>query len=268
MEYINLYDKYEIIRNSKTFELNVQKDGKECGELIDNDLVHLMFLRIIELERKEEVCKQQHTRFSRNGYSVNKVSAFGVGYIGDGKYETSTDENGRTSTHYIKWRSMLSRCYDPKTQLLHPTYIGCTVSDEWLNFQNFAKWYDNNIYEFNNETLQLDKDILVKHNRIYSPETCLLVPANINRLFKMRDKNKKNTPTGVSYVKRTNMYSANCKQNGRAKYLGGFKTPEEAFYAYKVYKEKIIKEVAEEYKSKIPDRLYKAMCDYEVNISD
>ena len=52
MEYINLYDKYEIIRNSKTFELNVQKDGKECGELIDNDLVHLIVSKNNRIRKK------------------------------------------------------------------------------------------------------------------------------------------------------------------------------------------------------------------------
>ena len=50
--------------------------------------------------------------------------------------------------------------------------------------------------------------------------------------------------------------------------IGRFDTPEEAFYAYKQFKENYIKEVADEYKDSIPQKLYEAMYRYEVEIDD
>ena len=78
---------------------------------------------------------------------------------------------------------MLERCYSQKTQEKHTTYKECSVSEEWYNFQNFAEWMDKN---YNYETMQkwhLDKDILFKGNKIYSPERCAFVPQEINVLF-------------------------------------------------------------------------------------
>lgn len=42
---------------------------------------------------------------------------------------------------------MLQRCYNNK-QL---SYFDCEVCDEWLCFQNFAKWYEENYYEIEGE---------------------------------------------------------------------------------------------------------------------
>ena len=85
---------------------------------------------------------------------------------------------------------MLRRCYDEKLHKKYPTYIDCKVCEEWLNFQNFAKWYYNNYYEIENEKICLDKDILHKGNKIYSPDNCVFVPNNINVLFVKSDKSR------------------------------------------------------------------------------
>ncbi|CAL9958547.1 HNH endonuclease [Vibrio phage D249] len=99
----------------------------------------------------------------------------GVGYLGEGKY--STRASGRPSTVYNVWRHMIRRCYDPATQRKHPTYVGCLVTEEWHSYQNFAKWYDdNNVMD----GLELDKDIKVPGNKLYSPETCMLVTKQQN----------------------------------------------------------------------------------------
>lgn len=69
---------------------------------------------------------------------------------------------------------MIKRCYNQKCLLKDNTYRGCSVCDEWLNFQNFGEWYDENYYEVPNEVMDLDKDILHKGNKIYSPDNCVL----------------------------------------------------------------------------------------------
>ena len=163
---------------------------------------------------------------------------------------------------------MLRRCYDSKYHDREPSYIGCEVSEDWLNFQNFAGWYYDNIYQIEDEVISLDKDILCKGNKIYSPDTCVFVPQTINSLFTKRDNHRGNYPVGVYYKKKNKKYIAQCNVNEKQKHLGCYDKPEEAFQVYKNFKEKYIKEVAEEYKDKIPEKLYNAMITYEVEIDD
>jgi len=109
-------------------------------------------------------------------------SVYGKGYLGEGKYKAS--ENGKNTKAYAAWNSMLQRCYDKSTSYNLESYVGCTVCDEWLNFQSFAKWYYDNHYKVKNKKLHLDKDIKYDGNKIYSPWTCLLVPSDINLMFR------------------------------------------------------------------------------------
>lgn len=191
----------------------------------------------------------------------------GVGYLGEGKYKMS--ENGKDTRCYDIWHNMLRRCYDYKIKKKHETYKDCVLCRDWLNFQNFAKWYEENYYEVDEQVMHLDKDILYKGNKIYSPETCVFVPQNINAMFTKSDKVRGQYPIGVCYYKWTNKYQSSCCDGRKNRIsLGYFDTPEEAFYAYKNCKEKVIKQVAEEYKNKIPYKLYKAMYDYKVDIND
>jgi hypothetical protein len=143
------------------------------------------------------------------------------------------------------------------------------VSEEWLNFQNFAKWYDKNYYEINGEKMEIDKDILVKRNKIYSPETCVFVPKRINLLFVKKDATRGDLPIGVCFFKRDKKYQVNCKdENGKDIYLSRYNNIEEAFEVYKEFKESVIKKVANEYKGKIPANLYNALINYKVEITD
>lgn len=199
-------------------------------------------------------------------------SVCGIGYIGEGKYKSCNTENKET-VQYKYWKSMLKRCYDTKTFKLFPTYIGCTVCEEWLNFQNFAKWFDENFYKINDETMCLDKDILVKGNKVYAPEYCIFVPQRINTLFIKCDKARGDLPIGVYYDKQTNKFKSQCSiidtnNIKKRKSLGRFNTSKEAFNAYKEFKEKYIKQIAQEYKNKIPEKLYNAMINWKVEITD
>ena len=193
-------------------------------------------------------------------------SLFGVGFIGKGRFKTK-HANGKPTKCYIAWTNMMQRCYDPKYQEKHPTYKGCRVCKEWWNFQNFAEWYYEHYYEIENEKMALDKDISHKGNKVYSADNCVFVPQFINKLFVKRDNSRGNYPIGVSKDK--NKFQARLsKGNGKPIHLGLFNTPNEAFQAYKQAKEQYIKEVAEEYKGKIPQKLYEVMLNYKVEIDD
>lgn len=161
---------------------------------------------------------------------------------------------------------MLCRCYSHKYQEKKPTYIGCYVCEEWLSFSNFKEWFDNNY----REGYQLDKDILVKGNKIYSPETCCFVPQEINQLLIKCNGSRGQHPLGVSYHSQLNKFQVRMRISNIGKNLGLFNTANEAFQAYKTAKEAHIKEVATEYytKGKINERVYQALMKYEVEITD
>ena len=193
-------------------------------------------------------------------------SVYGVGFIGVGKFKPY-DENGKATKCYDTWHGVHRRCYDPKYHEKRPTYKGCRVCKEWNNYQAFAKWNDENYYEVENEIMNLDKDILCKGNKVYSPDTCIYVPQRINVLFIKSNNKRGEYPIGVS--KHGNKFRAMLnKGNGKQIILGSYDTPEEAFQVYKKAKEQYIKQIAEEYKDKIPYRLYEALMNYEVEIND
>lgn len=116
--------------------------------------------------------------------------------------------------------------------------------------------------------MELDKDILLKNNKIYSPDTCVFVPQRINALFVSANKIRGEFPVGVYYDKQKKRYIANMAYGGKSIKVARCMTSIEAFYEYKFYKECYIKDVAEKYKEQIPDRLYKAMQRWEGEITD
>ena len=224
----------------------------------------------VQFKATGEFVKTTYSHF-KNGFVKSRFtpSVYGVGYIG---YEKSRDENGETIKSYLVWKNMLWRCYSGEFQKKHPTYKDCYVCSEWLNYSNFKKWFNDNYYEIEGEQMALDKDILVKGNKIYSPNTCVFVPQNINKLFIKCNKARGKYPIGVSFNKDVNKYKVHCSifNNGKKqyKYLGSYNTIEDAFEVYKKFKEANIKQIADYYKEKIPNKLYEAMYNYKVEITD
>jgi len=221
---------------------------------------------IIEFENGH-TCKTNYNNFIKgqikNYYHKN---IYNVGYIGKGGYKSHI--GGKRLKESTIWRGMLGRCYSSKFQETHLSYKGCSVCDEWLNFQGFSKWFSENYYEINGHNIQLDKDILIKGNKIYSPETCIFVPQSINLLFIKPIKNSRTYPLGVYIEKNTNKYTSMCGNGKKVVYLGQYTNSIDAFNAYKNYKENLIKETAEKWKSQIPEKLYNALMKYEVEITD
>ena len=167
------------------------------------------------------------------------------------------------------WNDMYSRCYNEKLHKRFPEYIGCTICDYWLeDKERFYRWVEDNYYMIGNEQIDLDKDILCKGNKVYGPETCVFVPHTINTLFLNGRKNRGGLPLGVYFDKDRNKYRAEMNYMGKNKKLGRYDAPEEAFAKYKEYKEKFIKDIAEKYKGKIPDKVYNAMMNWKIEITD
>ena len=171
-----------------------------------------------------------------------------------------------TSESYIKWHDMINRCYNAKFHERQPQYKGCTVCEEWLNYSNFKVWYDQ--HKISGMSLDLDKDILFKGNKVYSPETCVFVPHTINVLFLNSKKNRGDLPLGVHFDKSKGKYRAEMSFMGEPIKLGWFDTAESAFARYKEYKEDFIKDLAEQYMDQIPDKVYDAMMGWKIEIDD
>ena len=120
----------------------------------------------------------------------------GGSYIGYGKY--SRKDN--TQAHSV-WRNIITRCYSTNRGKPSKAYDGCSVSEEWLCFQNFCEWYEN--HEDYGKGWHIDKDIKYKGNKVYSAETCIMVPPEINSLFRGAGESKVGfglrTTDGVRY---------------------------------------------------------------------
>ena len=168
-----------------------------------------------------------------------------------------------TSTCYKVWSAMMDRCYNPKTQELHPTYKGCIVCKEWHTFSNFKEWFDEHYIE----GWQIDKDILVKGNKIYSPETCCFVPREINSFTTNKKARRGDYPVGVSRKPYSKKYTSTLKCLANS-HLGTFNTIQEAFQAYKKAKECKAKKLAYKWKDKLEPIVYEALCNYKVEITD
>lgn len=153
---------------------------------------------------------------------------------------------------YYVWKDMLRRCYNRGKNKKWSVYEGCTVCDEWLIFDVFDKWFTPRYVE----GWHLDKDIIVDGNRVYSPETCSVVPREINEYFKRINK-RSGLPRGVKRV--GDRYSAEIQFRGKRHYLGTFDTAEEAGLVFQNKKKELISLVAEEYKDQLEDRVYKAL---------
>lgn len=208
---------------------------------------------------------KEHTTYSNftRGQIKNPYdkTLFGVGYVGVGEHITGCRKDGMTEEYHC-WQNMLERCYCNKLKDLHPSYYDISsICEEWHNFQNFATWHKEHKYEVN-ERLHLDKDILYAGNKIYSPKTCLLVPQRINMLFSNKP-NDRGLPNGI---RKTDGGKYSAKYGGKD--IGTYSTLEEAYAEYARVKEKRIREVADEYKDIIPEKVYKALYDYRVRIEN
>lgn len=157
---------------------------------------------------------------------------------------------------------MLERCYAKNAHIKYPSYKGCSVCEDWLYLSRFKEWYESNYIE----GYDIDKDLIVKGYKIYSPDTCCFIPHDINTIIAISRERKHNLPIGV--VKCKGGYQARMGKDRQI--IGFYKTPEAAFLAYKKAKEQYIKVLAEKYykEGKITERVYRALLAYEVEITD
>ena len=194
---------------------------------------------------------------------------YGVGVSEAGKFARTVIIDGKKqdTKEYKLWVGMLERCYSEKLHLKRPTYIRCTVSENFKNFQWFAEWCRNQI-GFNQPNYHLDKDVLFKRNKVYSEHTCVFVPQEINCIFTKCNASRGQYPIGVHLYRPNGKFIAKYTEGAKRKHIGYYLTPEAAFLAYKSRKEKHIKNIAELYKDLVDERVYTALIRYVVEPDD
>lgn len=187
----------------------------------------------------------------------------GVGSIG---LTRSNIKGGKVKKSYHAWRGMLSRCYEKSDK--ENTYYGkVIVCEEWKCFEEYEKWYDENSIE----GYEVDKDLTVLGCNYYSPKTCSFIPNKINAILGKKTFNtvRKHVglPVGVSYHKRDQVYTAQCYDGDRLNHLGYHDTAEEAFAAYKTFKEAALaREATSHYQQgKISEQVYNNLINYKIN---
>ena len=195
---------------------------------------------------------------------MNKL-VWGVGF-NDKTRPAKVD--GKNVKEYALWQNMLRRCFSEKLQTRRPTYRGCSVSDNFLNYSFFYDWCHKQTgfgnIDDKGRSWCLDKDLLFVDNKTYSETTCVFVPQEINLFFIDCGAKRGEYPLGVSFNKRDGKFQAHCTVNGKIKHLGYFNTHEEAFAVYKPFKESLCKQLALKWQHEIDHRLFNAMMNWSV----
>ena len=249
--------------------------GKVCKSKSSGDFKILKYNDAKDVEIQfintgfEMVARLGHIR-NGNVKDPYAASVHGVGVTGT-KYPITVN-GGVLTKEYILWKNMLQRCYNDTLKKKYPTYKDCEVSENFKSYEYFYEWCHEQIgfgVDGNGNPFQLDKDLLIKGNKVYSESTCVFIPSEINSLLTKCTASRGEYLIGVSWLDKGKAFEARVsKRKGKREHLGYFKTEIEAFNAYKTAKETFVKEQANKWKLQIDERAYKALMNYEVNIDD
>ena len=244
--------------------------GKVCKSLNSGDFKILKYndAKNVEIQfLKTGYRKVAEMKNVRNGVVKDPYSpsVYGVGILGT-KYPIS--EGGVKTEEYVLWCHMLTRCYSDDFKKKNQAYEGCKCSENFKSYEYFYEWC-NKQTGFGVDGFELDKDLLIKGNKVYSESTCVFLPAKINLTLIKSTASRGEYLIGVSWSKKGGAFVARVGKNkGKQEHLGSFKTEIEAFNAYKEAKENYLKQLAEKYKSQIDERAYNALMNYTVDIDD
>lgn len=214
----------------------------------------------VKFEETDNVVSTQYSSFQK-GIVRNPLSLdiYGVACLGN----TKSYENGHRKKSYTTWLGMLHRCYSKKQAERTPSYVGCRVCDEWLCYETFEKWYNENYYEVQGEVVCLDKDILVRNNKIYSPNTCVFIPNSINVFISKGNLINKssNLPTGI-YIQ-NGKYAVQISKHNKSCWVGCYDTLEEAICSHQKAKLEHLRILINKYKEYIPNKAYDSLYNWE-----
>ena len=240
----------------------------DCGELIVLEYVKSYEVLVEFINTGYRTITSSQSILRGNVRDRSFPSVYGVGMIG----KELTSKDSKNTKEYIVWHNMLQRSYDPKYHKKYNSYTDCSVSENFKHYTYFKDWCNNQI-GFNSvddkgNFFELDKDLLIKGNKVYSEDNCVFLPSEINILLVSSKRSRGENVIGVYFNKDKGKYQTSLKVNGKLKYLGRFDTEYEAFLAYKQAKEARVKNIANKWKDQIDTRAYEALMKYQVEITD
>ena len=249
---------------SKNTQARMKFEGKVFKSNFYGDVIVTKYVSNKEVQIKflntgyeDSVRTGELIRGKVKDYSLPSVC--GVGIAGKSK----TSRNGVPLYEYALWCGVLRRCYGSDQSIKSPSYEGCTVSDNFKYFPYFKEWCNKQI-GFGKYDWHIDKDLLVKGNIVYSEDTCIFLPRELNQVICTLKGKRGDFPIGVSYLPKRGKFRTRLGST----HLGCYETPEEAFCVYKHAKETHIKRLAEKWKDQIDHRAYQALINYQVEITD
>lgn len=145
--------------------------------------------------------------------------------VGNNDWNSPSYINRKMVWQYQLWSGIINRCFNEKLKEKHPTYKNVSCCNSWLYMSNFVKDISKieNSDKYESDGWEMDKDILFKGNKIYSPETVCFVPIEINLLLTKSDRARGEFPIGVHYNKRQRKFTARVRKGvGNHKTLGVF----------------------------------------------
>lgn len=193
--------------------------------------------KTIEFQDEYKYRKIVHIDSIRKGRIKNPFhkSVLGVGYFGVGKYKSEVD--GAKTKEYNAWKAMINRCHDVNHLSKFPTYKNVSICEEWYNFQNFAKWYEENYpNRITDVKFDLDKDWLQQNVefKIYSPSTCIFLPKKVNYFLNKKHSTNKSGYVGVCFDSRNGKWISTINDfiTNKQIRIGIFKSKEDANICY------------------------------------
>lgn len=223
--------------------MGMARSREDIIRMQDEKTITTLRAQLEEEKRHSKVLEDRLRAFE----STKIVYGFG---ICDADYPITKEEwvDGKKKrvwvcTFYRTWRNMISRCYRDYKLNQKPGYKDCWVCDEWKRFSVFKKWMEAQDWEGK----ELDKDILVPGNRIYSPEKCVFVGHELNSFVIDPKSGGRKYPIGVRKRSGDDKYEARCRNpfTKTTEYLGCFATTSEAHSAWKQRKHELACQYAE-----------------------
>ncbi|AUR91657.1 hypothetical protein NVP1161O_215 [Vibrio phage 1.161.O._10N.261.48.C5] len=184
---------------------------------------------------------------------MSRGKTYGIG-VNDSEYKVRTTEtvDGKQIITwecpiFTTWKDMMKRCYSENYHKKQPTYKDCSVCTEWLSYMNFHKWAkDKHGLDPDGKKLQLDKDLLIPENIVYSPDTCLFVPSKVNTFLSEGSRTRdRKLPKGLCWSKAREILQVFCKDplDRHSKFLGDVSSVEEGVELYKKTKLKYLEDL-------------------------
>lgn len=179
---------------------------------------------------------------------------YGVGVYRPGKYIGVVDRKGTQC--YMAWHGMLSRVYNKNLPCYHKYGGGGVLMvEEWHEFQVFAEWWES---QYKEDGWHVDKDFLSSDTPMYGPDTCILLPNDLNVFIQhMQIGNRK-----LYRSKKTGQYTAKITTVDHGYITCKFNTYEEALGWVQSYKKIRAKTLADRYRDVVDVRVINFLDEY------